>query len=171
MVKVQRPSRKGVGHQEVSEAQGIPSGMMIWSDLIGNYERSLESSDRNTMQNVPRSMSDEFLIRKAFIAKPGYKFVTSDYDQLEMFLMADFSNDVGMINNIMAGKDIHAGTASLVWGEPYEDIVIAKKKDKDLTERDKQLLEYRQFAKIVGFGQIEAEVKLSSQRGNLSAAA
>lgn len=116
-------------------------------------ETSRLSSTEPNLQNIPRSMSDEFLIRKAFIAKPGYKFATSDYDQLEMFLMAHFSGDEGMIANILDGKDIHAGTAALVWEEPYEDIVKAKKKDeKEHTTRDKRLLEYRQFAKIVGFG-------------------
>lgn len=113
------------------------------------------SSTNPNLQNIPRPDSDEFKIRRAFIARPGYKFVTSDYDQLEMFLAAHWSRDKGMIANIMAGRDLHAGNAALVWGEDYDDIVKAKKKDPEkekLTEREWLLREYRQFVKIIGFG-------------------
>lgn len=134
----------------------------------------LSGTDPN-LQNIPRPGSDEFLIRKSFIARPGYKFLSADYSQLEMCLMGHFSRDAGMINNIKAGFDIHAGNASLVWNVPYEKIIEAvrtKDAGKPLSAAQKQLLELRQFAKVVGFGQpVEAEVKPSSQRGNLSASA
>lgn len=114
----------------------------------------LSGTDPN-LQNIPRPGSDEFLIRKAFIARPGYKFLSADYAQLEMYLMGHYSQDKGMIDNIKAGYDIHAGNASLVWGIPYKKIieaVQAKDRGEKLTSGQKQLLEYRQFAKVVGFG-------------------
>ena len=114
----------------------------------------LSSTDPN-LQNLPRPAGDEFKIRQAFIAAPGMKFLSADYAQLEMYLMGHFSGDEGMLNNIRGGLDIHAGNAALVWGVAYEDIIQAKRhKDagKTLTAAQKQLLEYRQFAKVVGFG-------------------
>lgn len=113
------------------------------------------SGTEPNLQNLPRPSSDEFKIRQAFIASPGMKFLSADYAQLEMYLMGHFSGDKGMIRNIREGLDIHAGNAALVWGVPYEDIIQARR-DKDagkkLTAGQKQLLEYRQFAKVVGFG-------------------
>lgn len=112
----------------------------------------LSSSEPN-LQNIPRADSDEFKIRQAFISKHGYRFCTSDYDQLEMFLAAHWSNDEGMIAHIKAGRDLHSGNAAMIWGLPYEDIVAAKDKDlEDCTEYDLQLREYRQFVKVIGFG-------------------
>lgn len=111
------------------------------------------SSNAPNLQNIPRPGSDEFKIRRAFIPRPGYKFVAADYSQLEMYLMAHWSGDVGMIQNIKDGKDMHAGNAALVWEEPYDEIIAAKKKaPEDVTERDHMLKEYRQFAKVIGFG-------------------
>lgn len=78
-----------------------------------------------------------------------------------------------MIQAITDGKDLHAANAAEIWQEPYEDIVAAKKKDPDkeeLTPRDWTLREYRQFEKIVVFGQVGRN-KTCSKRGNLSAAA
>lgn len=154
MVKVQRPSRKGVGLKAGVEARGLPVwGVMIWSGLTGNRKRLSEADSRNKTQNLPRAFGDEFQIRKAFIAGPGKKLITADYDQLEMFLMAHWSQDEGMLRSIYDGKDLHSGTAALVWDVPYEDIVAAKKKSEDeLSDYERQLLEYRQFAKVIGFG-------------------
>lgn len=112
----------------------------------------LSSSEPN-LQNIPRPDSDEFKIRQAFVAKRGYRFATSDYDQLEMFLAAHWSNDRGMIATILEGRDLHSGNAAMIWGVPYEDIVAAKKKDPaDCSPEEMQLREYRQFVKVIGFG-------------------
>jgi len=113
------------------------------------------SSNEPNMQNMPRPDGDEFKIRKAFVARPGYKFVSADYDQLEMFLAAHWSNDKGMIQTILDGKDLHSGNAAMIWDESYDDIVAAKALDPEhdtLTTRHWQLREYRQFVKIIGFG-------------------
>lgn len=113
------------------------------------------SGTEPNLQNLPRPSSDEFKVRQAFIASPGMKFLSADYAQLEMYLMGHFSQDKGMLRNIRDGLDIHAGNAALVWGVPYQDIIQAKHaKDsgKNITAAQKQLLEYRQFAKVIGFG-------------------
>lgn len=138
-----------------SEVRDPLNGVMIWSDLTGDCERLSETDNRNKVQNLPRPSSDEFKIRKAFIAAKGKKFLSADYAQLEMYLMGHMSADKGMLKNIRDGLDIHAGNAALVWEVPYTEIIKAKKaKDSgaQLTPEQKQLLEYRQFAKVIGFG-------------------
>lgn len=172
MVTVQRPGLSPVGFQVKLEARGPLIGVMIWSDLTGDCERLSETGNRNKVQNIPRPSSDEFKIRKAFIASPGMKFLSADYSQLEMYLMGSYSKDEGMLKNIREGLDIHAGNAALVWDIPYKEIIDAiKAKDSKatLTSRQLQLLEYRQFAKVVGFGQPNlGRSKTCSKRGNLS---
>lgn len=110
----------------------------------------LSSRDPN-LQNQPRPR-DDFDIRTSFIAGPGKKLIVADYDQLEMFILAHFSKDKGMIANIIAGKDIHTSNVELVWGEPYEDVAAAKKNKDDHSPRAKRLRELRNFVKVVGFG-------------------
>lgn len=169
VVRVQRPSRKGVGPQAGSEAHGpLSRGVVIWSGLTGNREWLSEAGSRNTTQNVPRPRKN-FDIRKSFIASPGKKLIVADYDQLEMFLLANFSNDKGMLRNIHMGRDIHTANVELVWGEPYDDVARAKKDKKWTGTRPDHLRDLRNQVKVVGFGQqtVEAELKLSSQRGSL----
>jgi DNA polymerase-1 len=110
----------------------------------------LSSRDPN-LQNQPRPRKN-FDIRRAFIAPPGRKLIVADYDQLEMFLLAHFSNDEGMLRNIRMGRDIHTANVELVWGEPYDEVARAKK-DKDWKgDRPDYLRELRNFVKVIGFG-------------------
>lgn len=124
----------------------------------------LSSRDPN-LQNQPRPR-DDFDIRTSFIAGPGKKLIVSDYDQLEMFLLAHFSKDQGMISNILAGKDIHTSNVELVWGEPYADVAAAKKNKDDHSSRAKYLRELRNFVKVIGFGQHSGRTQTCSKRGN-----
>jgi len=135
----------------------------------------LSSSEPN-MQNFPKPSTDEFQIRKAFIARPGYSFVSADYSQLEMYLMAHWSGDPNMVKAILDGRDLHAANAAMIWSVPYEDIIAAiKRKDakQPLSDYDKTLLGYRQYAKTICFGQQRSggRRETCSKRGNLSAAA
>lgn len=125
----------------------------------------LSSSDPN-LQNQPRP-SKNFNIRKAFIAPPGKKLIVADYDQLEMFILAHFSKDKGLIKNIHDGKDIHTGNVELVWGEPYEDVARAKKDKEWQDERADYLRELRNYVKVIGFGERKSRrSKTHSKRGN-----
>jgi DNA polymerase I-like protein with 3'-5' exonuclease and polymerase domains len=112
------------------------------------------STDVPNSQNFPRADTDEFGIRKAFVAPPGYKLLVADYEQLEMRIMAHMSGDKAMIGAIREGKDLHSFTVSrMVPGVTYEEVVAAKKAKKDeLTERQKSLLLMRQDNKAIGFG-------------------
>lgn len=140
---------------------------MIWSGLTGNRERLSEAGSRNTTQNQPRARKD-FDIRTAFIPPPGKKLIVSDYDQLEMFLLAHFSRDEGMIANILAGKDIHTSNVELVWGEPYDDVAAAKKDKSDQSDRAWYLRQLRDYVKVIGFGRRDESCRTQtcSKRGN-----
>lgn len=134
----------------------------------------LSSTDPN-LQNIPRPDGDEFHLRGAFIPREGYVFVVADYEQLEMRLMAHFSGDKNMQKVIWDGKDIHTGTASLMFGAPYDDIKAAGKKKKaaaddptiKMTDLDKELCFYRLASKSIGFGLNygEGPNKLAGQLG------
>ena len=62
------------------------------------------------------------LIRKAFIPKEGYVFVDADYSQVELRVLAHLSGDKVMQNAFRNNIDIHATTASEVFGVPIEDV-------------------------------------------------
>lgn len=124
----------------------------------GTVTGRISSSDPN-LQNIPRPKTDRFKIRKAFAAPPGRILVVSDYDQLEMKLMAHFSQDQKMIGAINNGMDLHCYTVHLMFGQRYEDAIGAKKAEKKkaevpMTPEQEQLMLMRQSAKAVGFGLI-----------------
>lgn len=75
------------------------------------------SSDPN-MQNIP---SGNHEIRRMFKATDGYAMISSDYSQQEPKLLAHMSQDEGLINSYLEGKDIYASVASMVYHVPYED--------------------------------------------------
>jgi DNA polymerase I-like protein with 3'-5' exonuclease and polymerase domains len=110
------------------------------------------STDAPNSQNFPRAGGDEFGIRRAFVAPPGYKLIVADYEQLEMRIMAHMSGDKRMIKAILDGMDLHAFTVSrMVPGVTYDEVVAAKKAENP-TDRQKWLLGLRQDSKAIGFG-------------------
>jgi DNA polymerase-1 len=119
----------------------------------------LSSVDPN-LQNVPRPGGDEFGIRSAFMPKQDHILIVVDYEQLEMRLMAHYSQDPNMIDVIRKGWDIHTGTASLMFGHEYEDIKAAGKRKKaaaidpsvQLSQLEKDMCFARQASKTIGFG-------------------
>lgn len=138
----------------------------------------LSSVDPN-LQNIPRPGGDKFGIRSAFMPKQDHVLLVIDYEQLEMRLMAHYSEEPNMIDVIKRGWDIHSGTASLMFNHAYDDILaaIAKKKaaTKDssikLSQLEKDMCFARQASKNIGFGQPTGRSKTCSKRGNLRACA
>ena len=94
------------------------------------------SSTEPNLQNIPVRKEEGRAIRGAFIASKGCTLVCADYSQIELRLMAAFSQDETMVNDFNSGKDIHAATAAKIFNLPI-DLV-----DKDL----------RRQAKAVNFG-------------------
>lgn len=80
------------------------------------------SSTNPNLQNIPvRSKMGE-KVRKAFIAKPGRILLSADYSQVELRLLAHFSQDESMLKAFKENLDIHAQTASEVLGIPLKDV-------------------------------------------------
>jgi len=79
----------------------------------------LASSDPN-LQNIPIRTEEGRKIRKAFVAEPGHKLLSADYSQIELRLLAHVA-DIGQLKDAFhSGLDIHAMTASEVFGVPVE---------------------------------------------------
>lgn len=81
----------------------------------------LSSSDPN-LQNIPIRTEEGRRIRQAFIAAPHYKLLSADYSQIELRIMAHLSNDKGLLQAFALNQDIHAITASEVFGIPLEKV-------------------------------------------------
>ncbi|MBR3647935.1 MAG: DNA polymerase I [Paludibacteraceae bacterium] len=80
------------------------------------------SSSSPNLQNLPiRSERGKF-IRKAVIPDDGCKFVSADYSQIELRLMAHFSGDEHMLEAFRSGQDIHAATAAKIFGCPLTEV-------------------------------------------------
>jgi DNA polymerase I len=95
----------------------------------------LSSSDPN-LQNIPARSAEGRKIRHAFIAPPGYCLIAADYSQIELRIIAHFSQDKGLLDAFAKGLDIHQATASEVLNLPLEKVTS----------------EQRRSAKAVNFG-------------------
>ncbi|HTH53070.1 MAG TPA: DNA polymerase I [Edaphobacter sp.] len=102
---------------------------------VGTATGRLSSTNPN-LQNIPVRTSIGREIRAAFIAAPGNVLMSADYSQIELRLMAHFSQDPLLLDAYRTGKDIHTLTASEVFG------VDAATMDKETRNR----------AKAVNFG-------------------
>jgi DNA polymerase-1 len=87
----------------------------------------LSSSDPN-LQNIPIRTEEGRRIRAAFVAAPGFRFVSADYSQIELRVLAHLSSDAALIDAFTRGDDIHARTATDVFGalSPAEGRRLAK---------------------------------------------
>lgn len=80
------------------------------------------SSSNPNLQNLPIRTERGQLIRKAVIPDPRYVFMSADYSQIELRLMAHFSNDENMISAFCSGQDIHAATAAKIFHKPIDEV-------------------------------------------------
>lgn len=95
------------------------------------------SSKEPNLQNIPVRDQEGKEIRKLFVSSfPGGKIVGADYSQIELRLLAHFSSCESLIRAYRNGEDIHALTASQVFGVPLGDVTA----------------EMRRSAKAVNFG-------------------
>lgn len=81
----------------------------------------LSSSDPN-LQNIPTRTEEGRKIRQAFIAAPGYRIISADYSQIELRIIAHFSQDKGLLDAFAKGLDIHQATAAEVLKIPLENV-------------------------------------------------
>ncbi len=95
----------------------------------------LSSRDPN-LQNIPVRGELGSQIRQAFVAAPGHLFLSADYSQMELRLLAHFSQDQTLLKAFQQGVDIHRETAAAVFGI-HPELVSA---------------EMRRQAKVINFG-------------------
>ncbi len=81
----------------------------------------ISSTDPN-LQNIPMRTGLGRELRKAFVPKEGYVFIDADYSQIELKCMAHMSGDEKLIGAFKSGSDIHAMTASEVFGVAQENV-------------------------------------------------
>jgi len=89
--------------------------------MAGTSTGRLASSDPN-LQNIPVRTEEGRKIRKAFIAPPGYTLLSADYSQIELRLLAHVAEIKPLQDAFHANLDIHAMTASEVFGVPLDGI-------------------------------------------------
>lgn len=80
----------------------------------------LSSTDPN-LQNIPADGS-EAPIRQAFEAQKGFSFISADYSQMELRVLAQYSQDRALLDAFNAGEDIHARTAAGLFKVALEDV-------------------------------------------------
>lgn len=86
----------------------------------------LSSADPN-LQNIPVKTELGNNIRTAFVAGPGNVFISADYSQQELRLAAALADDQGMIDSFNKDQDIHAETASELYGIPVDKVTKAQR--------------------------------------------
>ena len=144
------------------------------------------SSSNPNLQNLPIRSERGKLIREAVIPDEGCLFLSADYSQIELRLMAHFSQDEHMLAAFRSGQDIHAATAARIYGKPIEQISkderrnaktanfgiiygisafgLAQQLDCSRTEA-KQLIDdyFAAFPRVISY--IESQKELARQRG------
>ncbi|MBZ0264436.1 DNA polymerase I [bacterium] len=81
----------------------------------------LSSNDPN-LQNIPIRTEEGSQVRRAFIADEGKVLLSADYSQVELRMMAHLSGDKGMIEDFVAGHDIHRATAAKIFNVAPEEV-------------------------------------------------
>ena len=90
-------------------------------DPVGTATGRISSAEPN-LQNIPVRTELGKAIRGAFVARPGWLLVDADYSQIELRVLAHMSGDATMIHAFRQDQDIHARTASEVYGVPLEQV-------------------------------------------------
>ena len=97
-----------------------------------NFRMTVTATDRLSstepnLQNIPVRRELGAQIRRMFVAAPGCVLVDADYSQIELRLLAHISGDETMQNAFKSGEDIHAVTASQVFGLPLAEVTPAQR--------------------------------------------
>ena len=144
------------------------------------------SSSNPNLQNLPIRSERGRFIREAVIPDDGCLFLSADYSQIELRLMAHFSQDEHMLAAFRSGQDIHAATAAKIYGLPIDQVTkdqrrkaktanfgiiygisafgLAQQLDCSRTEA-KQLIDdyFAAFPRVIRY--IESQKELARQKG------
>ncbi len=94
------------------------------------------SSNNPNLQNIPIRDENGRRIRRAFKSRPGFQFISADYSQIELVILADMSGDEALSSAFRSSLDVHAQTAALLYGVATADVTPKQ----------------RRMAKAVNFG-------------------
>ncbi len=101
----------------------IHSNFLFTETATGRF-----SSSEPNLQNIPIRTEEGNKIRSAFIASPGNKIISADYSQIELRLLAHYGDINTLKDAFKAGQDIHAITASQMFGVPVEEVDSAMRR-------------------------------------------
>jgi DNA polymerase-1 len=93
----------------------------------GTATGRLSSKDPN-LQNIPIREEEGRRIRAAFVPAPGMKFISADYAQIELAILASLSKDPILLESFREGRDIHRQTASLIFGVPETGVTAEQRR-------------------------------------------
>ncbi|MFN3410578.1 MAG: DNA polymerase I, partial [Exilispira sp.] len=141
-------SQKLVEYRKLDKLRGtyiLPVLKYIKRDgrIHTNYKQAFVSTGRLSsvepnLQNIPAFTEMGINIRRGFISSPGYILVSFDYSQIELRVLAYFSQDKNLIKSFSDDIDIHSNTASIIF----------KKDISQITQNE------RKIAKTINFGVI-----------------
>ena len=95
----------------------------------------LSSSDPN-LQNIPIRTPEGRKIRSTFVCEPGFEFVSADYSQIELRVLAHLSGDQALIDGFRDGIDIHSRTSARIFHCDESAVTV----------------DMRRAAKVINFG-------------------
>jgi DNA polymerase-1 len=87
----------------------------------GTETGRLSCKDPN-LQNIPVRTEEGRRIRSAFIPKEGHRFLSADYSQIELVVLAHMADDPGLKKAFQDGVDVHRSTASLIFDIPLGEV-------------------------------------------------
>ena len=112
----------------------------------GRIHTSLNPQGANTMRfsssnpNLQQIPSKDKFIRKTFLPREGYAFISGDYSKQEVVITAYLSNDEDMLQAFRDGKDIYSAIASLAYELPYEECTEDSEDGKERRGRAKAIV-------------------------------
>ena len=102
------------------------------------------SSSRPNLQNVPARQQGK-MVRSAFIAAPGHKLISADFDQIEYRIMVSRAGEQRLIDAINAGQDLHTYMTAVVYNKPMENV----------TRKERTIMKNATFAFLYGAGDVK----------------
>jgi DNA polymerase-1 len=110
----------------VNIAQGSPVPMYdIAVEQVAQYMAQgivVHNSNEPNLQNIPTRTEEGREIRRGFVAAPGCVFIAADYSQIELRVLAHITQDKNLMQAFLEGQDIHAATASQLFGVPIDKV-------------------------------------------------